>query len=275
MSSNMVAVRVLEVLNARVTTRKAYELVLARPTEVEIAKDAICILLWLETIMGIEVLDSVASMAPNDTYLTQVIAEASAVYSYVLDGAPPPAPPLEGIPTIVALCGGGRLIDFRFFRFHKALVARGVAVIRDNVASLVFDDHLHVKLRRFQDDDADAAGSKSTPRPVPAPELMAPFVAATRTPTEDSRAAFIALPGCHCHRPSSQEVANFFEQTLRFGPCIERVETERPGTGQPPKHGIIVFTSAELRDEAMFEEAGVFFRVDGHDTWVQPYMPPL
>ncbi|CAN6311902.1 unnamed protein product [Urochloa humidicola] len=274
MSCNM-AVRVLEVLNTRATARKAYQLVLARPTEPKMAKNAICLLLWLETIMGIEVLDSVAAMAPGDTYLTQVVNEASAVYSYVLDGHPPPGPPIEGIPTIVALCGGGRLVDFRFFRFHKALVSRGIAAIRDNVAALVFDHDLHAMLRRFQGDDADAARSSSTPRPVPAPGLMAPFVAATRTPPEDSRAAFIALPGCHCHRPSSHEVANFFEQTLRFGPCIERVETERPGVGQPPKHGIIVFTSAELRDEAMFEETGVFFRVDGHDTWVQPYMPPL
>ncbi|CAL4940617.1 unnamed protein product [Urochloa decumbens] len=275
MSSNRVVdVRVLEVLKARATARKAYELVLAMPTEPKVAKSAICLLLWLETIMGVEVLDTVAAMAPGDTYLTQAVSEASAMYSYALDGAPLPRPPLEGIPAIVSLCGGGRLVDFRFFRFHKRLVARGVAAIRDSVAALVFDDHLHAMLRRFEDADADA-GRSSNPRLVPAPELMAPFVAKTRTPPEDSRAAFIALPGCHCHRPSSQEVVNYYEKTLRFGPCIERVETERPGVGQAPKHGIIVFVSAELRDEAMFEETGVFFRVDGHDTWVQPYMPPL
>ncbi|CAN6288784.1 unnamed protein product [Urochloa humidicola] len=278
MSSNsVIVVRVLEVLKARATARKAYELVLARPTELEVAKNAICLLLWLETIMGVEVLDTLAAMAPGDTYLTQVAAEASAVYSYVvLDGHPPPAPPLEGIPAIVALCGGGRLVDFRFFRFHRDLVARGVAVIRDNVAALVFDDDLHAMLRRFEDVDANAGRSlTSTPRPVPAPELMAPFIAASRTPPEDSRAAFIALPGCHCHRPSSKEVVNYYEKTLLFGPCIERVEMERPGAGQAPKHGIVVFVSAEMRDEAMFEETGVFFRVDGHDTWVQPYMPFL
>ncbi|CAL4915556.1 unnamed protein product [Urochloa decumbens] len=277
MSSNRVVdVRVLEVLKARATARKAYELALAMPTEQKAAKDAICLLLWLETIMGVEVLNTVAAMAPGDTHLAQVVSEASAMYSYVLDGHPPPGPPLEGIPAIVALCGGGRLVDFRFFRFHKRLVARGVAVIRDNVGALVFDDHLHAMLRRFEDADANAGGRSSNPRPVPAPELMAPFVVAkTRTPPEDSRAAFIALPGCHCHRPSSQEVVNYYEKTLMFGPCIERVETERPGAGQAPKHGIIVFVSAELRDEAMFEETGVFFRVDGHDTWVQPYMPTL
>jgi len=33
--------------------------------------------------------------------------------------------------------------------------------------------------------------------------------------------------------------------------------------------------SEELRDEAMFQETAAFFRVDGHDTWVQLYMPPL
>jgi hypothetical protein len=53
------------------------------------------------------------------------------------------------------------------------------------------------------------------------------------------------------------------------------VETERPGAGQAPKHGIIVFMSAELRDQAMFQETAVFFRVDDHGMWVQLYMPPL
>ncbi|RCV43802.1 hypothetical protein SETIT_9G323000v2 [Setaria italica] len=257
-------VRVLEVLNTKDTARKAYQLVLTKPTELEVAKNVICLLLWLETIMGVEVLDKVAAMAPGDIWFTQVVTEASAVYSYILDGCPLPAP-LEGIPTIVALCGGGPLVDFRFFKFHKELVARGVAVIRDSIGALVFDDNLHAMLRRFEDDA----------RPLPAPELMVPFVTMRRTPPEDSRTAFVAFPECPCHRPSSQDIVNYFERTLEFGRCIERVETERPGAGQAPKHGIIVFMSAELRDEAMFKETAVFFRVEDHDMWVQLYMPPL
>ncbi|RLN40640.1 hypothetical protein C2845_PM01G21430 [Panicum miliaceum] len=259
-------VRVMEVLNARDTARQAYQLVLARPTELEVAKNVICLLLWLETIMGVEVLDHVAAMAPADISLTLVVTEASALSSYILHGHRLPAP-LEGIPTIVALCGGGRLVDFRFFKFHKDLVARGVAVIRDNVGALVFDDSLHAMLRRFEDD----VRLLLTPRPLPAPELMAPFVATTRTPPEDSRSAFVAFLECHGHRPSSQDIVNYFEQTLGFGRCIERVETERPGAGQATKRGIIVFMSAELRDEVMFQETAAFFRVDGHDTWVQLY----
>ncbi|PUZ40115.1 hypothetical protein GQ55_9G399600 [Panicum hallii var. hallii] len=269
MGSNK-AVRVLEVLHARDTARRAYQLVLARPTELEVARNVICLLLWLETIMGVQVLDNVAAMAPAAISLTLVVTEASALFSYILHGHQLPAP-LQGIPTIVALCGGGRLVDFRFFKFHKDLVARGVAVIRDNVGALVFDDNLHAMLRRFEDD----VNLLLTPRPPPAPELMAPFEATTRTPPEDSRSALVAFPECHCHRPSSQDIVNYFEQTLGFGRCIERVETERPGAGQAPKHGIIVFMSAELRDKAMFQETAVFFRVDGHGMWVQLYMPPL
>lgn len=63
---------------------------------------------------------------------------------------------------------------------------------------------------------------------------------------------------------------------MNFGPCIERVQMERPSAGQVPKHGIIVFTSAEQRDKAMCEETAIFFRVDeDHDIWVQLYMPLL
>ena len=142
-----------------------------------------------------------------------VVMEASALSSYILHGHPLPTP-LEGIPTIVALCGGGRLVDFRFFKFHKDLVARGVAVIRDNVGALVFDNNFHAMLHRFEED----ANLFSTPTPLPAPELMAPFVAASRTPPEDSRTAFVAFPECRCHRPCSQDVVNYFEKYVEVEP---------------------------------------------------------
>ncbi|OEL18944.1 hypothetical protein BAE44_0020037 [Dichanthelium oligosanthes] len=210
-------------------------------------------------------------MAPGDISLTRVVTEVSAVYNYILHGDNPLSASLEGIPTIMALCGGGRLVDFRFFEFHKDLVARGVAVIRDNIGVLVFNDNLNAMMCQFEDD----VSLSLIPRSRPAPELMAPFVAVTRTPTEDSRMAFIALPECHCHRPSSQDIMNHFKRTLGFEYCIERVEVERPRVGQAPKHGIIVFMSVELRDQAMFEETAVFFRISGHDIWVQLYMPLL
>jgi len=62
---------------------------------------------------------------------------------------------------------------------------------------------------------------------------------------------------------------------LMFGPCIERIDTERPGAGQAPKHCVIVFRSTQLRDEVMFQETAAFFRVNNGDMWVQRYMPPL
>ena len=45
--------------------------------------------------------------------------------------------------------------------------------------------------------------------------------------------------------------------------------------GQATNHDIIVFISAKLRDQAMFQETAAFFKIDGHNTWVQLYMPPL
>ena len=152
MRSNNRVVRVLEVLNARATARQAYQVVLARPTELEVAKNVVCLLLWLETIMGVQVLDSVVAMAPAaDASLTLLVMEASALSSYILHGHPLPVP-LEGIPTIVALCDVGQLVDLRFFKFHKDLVARGLAVIRDNLGALLFNDSLLAMLRQFEED---------------------------------------------------------------------------------------------------------------------------
>ncbi|KAL6641455.1 hypothetical protein ACP70R_019636 [Stipagrostis hirtigluma subsp. patula] len=63
--------------------------------------------------------------------------------------------------------------------------------------------------------------------------------------------------------------------SLRLGTCIDNVATERQqARGGRPKHGVIVFMSAELRDQAMFGETVAFFRVKGHDMWVQVYAPP-
>ncbi|PUZ40114.1 hypothetical protein GQ55_9G399300 [Panicum hallii var. hallii] len=261
-------VRVWEVLDANETARSAYLRILSRPTRREVAQNAICLLLWLETTMGFDILRSVAAMVPDDISLARIVFEANALCTYVLHGYYAMPPPFEGFPAITALCGGGRLIDHRFFRFHKDLVARGVTMIRDTVAALVFNDILHAMLRRLEDD----SNSLLIPNPVPAPELMAPFIISTTTPPEDSQTVFVAFP--EYHPLSSQDIKDYFERTLGFGHCIERIATERPCTRQSAKHGVVVFRSAELRDEAMHGEAAVFFRVDGRDMWVQPYMPP-
>lgn len=50
---------------------------------------------------------------------------------------------------------------------------------------------------------------------------------------------------------------------------------EQPSRETPrPKHGIIVFRSVQLRNNAMCKEMAIFFRVpNGNDMWVQRYKP--
>ena len=86
-------VRVWEVLDANETARSAYLLILSRPTRQEVAQNAICLLLWLETAMGFDILCSVAAMAPDDISLPRIVFEANALFTYVLHGyyeLPPP-----------------------------------------------------------------------------------------------------------------------------------------------------------------------------------------
>ncbi|CAL4940619.1 unnamed protein product [Urochloa decumbens] len=264
------AIRVWEVLDASETARNAYLRILSRPTLRQVAQNAICLLLWLDTTMGFDVLTDVASMASIDDSLTRVVYEANALCSYVLhghyDAVPPPYD--EGFSTITALCGGGRLVDHWFFRFHRDLVARGIAMIRDGVARLVFDENLYEMMRRFEED----CNSFLIPNPEPAPELMEPFVVTTTTPPEDSRTVFVSFP--ECNPLTSQDILDYFELTLRYGGCIERVGTERPCARRSAKHGIIVFRSVAQRREVMMGEPAAVFRVDGRDMWVQPYRPP-
>jgi len=199
-------VRVWEVLDANEAARSAYLRILSRPTRQDVAQNAICLLLWLEATMGFDILRSMAAMAPDDISLARIVFEANALFTYVLHGYYELPPPLEGFPEITALCGGGRLIEYRFFRFHKDLVARGVSMIRDTVAALVFNDNLYAMLRWFEHDC-----SLQIPNPVPAPELMAPFIVTSTTTTpEDSRTVFVAFP--EWHPLSSQDIKDYFER---------------------------------------------------------------
>ncbi|OEL37250.1 hypothetical protein BAE44_0001730 [Dichanthelium oligosanthes] len=263
-------VRVLEVLLASEieTARNAYLRILSMPTRLEVAKNAICLLLWLETTLGFNILGEVGTMALDGISLTRVVFEANSMYTFVLQGHYAMPPTFEGIPTIMALCGRGLLVDYRFFMFHKDLIARGVTMTRDTVAALVFNDNLHAMLLWYEEDH------KFTPNPVPAPQLMAPFIVTTRTPPEDSRTALVCYQEC-CHPLSSEELENYFERRHGFGHCIERVATEQPGAGQSAKHAVIVFRSARLRDEAMFgKKTEAIYVFNGHDIRLQRYEPP-
>ncbi|KAK3153292.1 hypothetical protein QOZ80_2BG0170350 [Eleusine coracana subsp. coracana] len=264
-------VRVWEVLESFDIARKAYERVLARPTRQEVAKNVICLLVWLETIVGMKVLQEVSTMASGSTMLSQLVAEVDAIHSYIVHGQDRLPEHLEGIPSIVALCGHGRLVDFRFFKFHRGLVARGLDVIRSNAAPLIFNDHLYTMLSRYKG-EADTVANASYMMP---PELMEPFVVQKRTTPEDSRTVFVSFPEC----PPSKSTTNLGLLRTGFESSIDTIEMELPRAGLTPKHGVIVFKSAELKNEATFNETAIFFRVNGHDMsvqrdmWVQHYQP--
>jgi hypothetical protein len=128
--------------------RRTYEHVLSHTTTPEeVAKNVICVLIWLETIMGVKVLQEVLTMKSDSRILSQV--EADAVHSYVVHGSYMLPELLENIPTIVGLCDR-RMVDFRFFNFHRALVAHGVDMIRNTIAPLVVNDHLYTMLRQYE-----------------------------------------------------------------------------------------------------------------------------
>ena len=140
--------------------------------------------------------------------LSRLVMEADALHNYLLHGQEAlPEPLVGGIPAIKELCSSGRLVDFRFFKFHRDLVAHGLAVIRDTIAEVIFSDHLYTMLRQFEDEVHSLAPVMTS---VPAPELTAPFVAIARTPPEDSRTAFVAF--WEGHPLSTQDIIDYFER---------------------------------------------------------------
>lgn len=66
----------------------------------------------------------------------------------------------------------------------------------------------------------------------------------------------------------------FPRRTEGLARCVESVGMELPRAELAPKHGVVVFRSAELRDEVTCNETAIFFRVmKGRDMWVQHYQP--
>jgi hypothetical protein len=110
---------------------------------------------------------------------------------------------LENIPTVVGVCGR-RMVDFRFFKFHRALVARGVDMIWNTVALHVVNDPLYTMLRQYENEE------DSMVNPRPAPELLEPFVVDTRTPPQDSPTAFLDFPDSP--PLNAQQIFDYFEQ---------------------------------------------------------------
>lgn len=212
-------VQVWEILTACVNARNVYLRILFRPTMRIVSHNAIFLLVWLETTMGFEVLANMASMAPDDTLLTHLVYEADALYTYVLLGyyVSLPSP---GFQTIIAFCDEGRLIDEKFFIFHRDLIN----MIRDNLGMFLFNDNLYAMLRRFQED----SNSFLIRNLVLDPELMAPFVVTARTMPEDSRTTFVALP--ECHPLSFEDIKDNFERYVYV--CVnlasQKVRLDKP-----------------------------------------------
>jgi hypothetical protein len=153
---------VWEVLDSFQVARRTYEHVLSHTTtHEEVAKNVICVLIWLETILGVKVLQEVLTMKSDSRILSQSSSRQMLSIATLSVEATCCRELLENIPTIVGLCGR-RMVDFRFFKFHRALVARGIDMIRNTIALHVVNDHLYTMLRQYENED-----SMVNPRPAP------------------------------------------------------------------------------------------------------------
>ncbi|XP_044947116.1 uncharacterized protein LOC123396131 isoform X2 [Hordeum vulgare subsp. vulgare] len=114
-----------------------------------------------------------------------------------------PPPPGACTPVIPLISGlymqGGVCIEPGFFAVHQDFVVCGVAHFLDVAGKLVFDDRLHVLLRRSE-----------TGLMVNTPKLMAPYTSQPVAVPEDCRSMFITFSkGNALHR---EDIVQYFRQ---------------------------------------------------------------
>jgi hypothetical protein len=182
---------VREVLYMYSVARQAYERFVSICGNPEQAKNAVALLVWLDQ-GTVSAIHHVPSISP--TAVATVAAEANGI----LDCLRHQEPMVPAIPLISALCQDGN-VDPRFFAFHQDLVVRGVADILDGVGKLIFDDRLHVLLRKYQ---TGLVGNQ--------PELMVPYSSEPVAVPEDCRSMFITFSkGMPIDR---EEIFEYFRQ---------------------------------------------------------------
>ena len=188
----MAAMTVRDVLYMYSVAWQAHERSLSVCGSPEKAQNAVALLVWLDQ-GTISAIHHVPAMAPD---VVAVVAEEANAVLECLRHQKHALPP---IPIISALCmQGGVHIETGFFAFHQDLVVRGVAHFLDGAGKFVFDDRLHVLLRKSE------TGLVGNP-----PELMAPYTQPVAVP-EDCRSMFITFSkDMHLHR---EEIFDYFRE---------------------------------------------------------------
>uniref|UniRef100_A0ACD5TBM8 Uncharacterized protein n=1 Tax=Avena sativa TaxID=4498 RepID=A0ACD5TBM8_AVESA len=193
-----------EVMYMYSMARQAYERFMSICDNPEQARNAVALLVWLDqgTVSAIHHVSSISPAA-----VATVAAEANGI----LECLRHQEAMLPAIPLISTLCQDDN-IDPRFFAFHQDLIVRGIAKILDGVGKLIFYDHLHVLLRRYQ---TGLVGNLS--------ELMAPYSSKPATVPEDCRSMFITFSkGMAINH---EEIFKYFRQ--KWDACVVRVLMEK------------------------------------------------
>ncbi|VAH85235.1 unnamed protein product [Triticum turgidum subsp. durum] len=248
----MAAMTVREVLYMYNVARRAYKRFLSVCGSPEQAQNTVALLVWLDQ-GTISAIHHLPAMVPDA--IAVVAEEANAVLE-CLRHQEPALPP---IPLISALCmQGGVCIEPGFFAFHQDLVVCGATHFLDGAGKFVFDDRLHVLLRRSE-----------TGLIVNPPELMAPYTSQPVSVPEDCRSMFITFSkGNALHR---EEIFEYFRK--KRGDCVVRVLIEKTKGGHMPMYGRIIFKTEAILKLVLNGERLVKISIGQREVWLRKYVP--
>ncbi|KQJ95672.1 hypothetical protein BRADI_3g18480v3 [Brachypodium distachyon] len=242
------AYTVRELLYLYSIAHAAYERFVSICGNEEQARNAVALLVWIDqgTVSAIHHIPGISPFAVNE-----VAAEANRI----LECLRQQELILPAIPLISTLCQDGD-INPCFFTFHQDLVVRGVADFLDGVGKLIFNDRLHLMLRRYE------TGLVGNPL-----ELMAPYDSQHVAVHEDCRSMFITFSK---GMPIEREEIYVCK---KWGDCVVRVLMEKTTGAIAPMYGRIIFKSEAFLGLVLNGKRLVKITIGHRQIWLRKYVP--
>lgn len=173
--------------------RLVYEKLVMHGTHLGLARDVVCLLIWLDQMTIVDVPRSILAIR-NPPAVVSVVAEAEAILHYLQQDDINTNSFIE-FPCLTNLLN--RCIDTNFFDIHKEQLLKSLAHKINGVGRVIFDDYFYEILHAYEtnvkiaDQEASRWGRRAMAPAFPA-ELIRPYhLTPELAAPEDERSIFL------------------------------------------------------------------------------------
>jgi hypothetical protein len=184
--------------------RLVYEKIVMHGIHLGLAREIVCLLIWLDHMTVVDVPCSILSFRNPSALVVSIAAEAEAILHYLQQNDS--AKSFMEFPCLANLLN--RCMDTNFFDIYKDRILKAITHKINGVGRVIFDDYFYEILHAYEtnvkiaDQEASRWGRRAMPPAFPA-ELIRPYhLTPEITAPEDDRSIFL--------NPLAEGVMDFF-----------------------------------------------------------------